>query len=256
MKAFKEGADGVLIAGCHPGDCHYINGNYRTAGRYPLMEKLLEQIGLEHGRVRLEWVSAAEGDKFAARRDRVHRGDPRARAAGLEHAVQRRRADASRPPAVEEVVSGMSKFKFAMYWAGSCGGCEIAVLEIKDKIVEFDQRLRGRLLAGGRRLQVQGRRGLRRRLHRPLPVQRLHPQQRERVRRQAAAPEEQGARRLRRLRRHGRHPRPGQRGQRPGDQGPRLHATTRRSTTPTACTRRSAARCPRASSSCRTSTTP
>jgi F420-non-reducing hydrogenase iron-sulfur subunit len=64
LKAFKEGADGVLIAGCHPGDCHYINGNYRTAGRYPLMEKLLEQMGLEHGRVRLEWVSAAEGEKF------------------------------------------------------------------------------------------------------------------------------------------------------------------------------------------------
>jgi F420-non-reducing hydrogenase iron-sulfur subunit len=65
LKALAEGADGVLIAGCHPGDCHYINGNYRTAGRYPLMEKLLEQLGLEHGRVRLEWISAAEGDKFA-----------------------------------------------------------------------------------------------------------------------------------------------------------------------------------------------
>jgi F420-non-reducing hydrogenase iron-sulfur subunit len=65
LKALKEGADGVLIAGCHPGDCHYINGNYRTAGRFPLTEKLLEQLGLEHGRVRLEWVSAAEGDKFA-----------------------------------------------------------------------------------------------------------------------------------------------------------------------------------------------
>ena len=65
LKALAEGADAVLIAGCHPGDCHYINGNYRTAGRYPLMEKLLEQLGLEHGRVRLEWISAAEGDKFA-----------------------------------------------------------------------------------------------------------------------------------------------------------------------------------------------
>jgi len=65
MKALAEGADGVLIAGCHPGDCHYINGNYRTAGRFPLMHKLLEQLGLEPGRVRLEWVSAAEGDKFA-----------------------------------------------------------------------------------------------------------------------------------------------------------------------------------------------
>ena len=62
---FEKGADGVLIAGCHPGDCHYINGNYRTAGRFPLMRKMLEQLGVEPGRIRLEWVSAAEGDKFA-----------------------------------------------------------------------------------------------------------------------------------------------------------------------------------------------
>ena len=65
MKAFAEGADGVLVSGCHFGDCHYINGNYRTAGRFPLMQKLLDQLGFEPGRVRLEWVSAAEGDKWA-----------------------------------------------------------------------------------------------------------------------------------------------------------------------------------------------
>jgi F420-non-reducing hydrogenase iron-sulfur subunit len=64
MKALSEGADGVLIAGCHIGDCHYINGNWRTVGRYPMMKKMLEQLGLEEGRVRLEWVSAAEGEKF------------------------------------------------------------------------------------------------------------------------------------------------------------------------------------------------
>jgi F420-non-reducing hydrogenase iron-sulfur subunit len=65
MKAFAEGADGVLISGCHPGDCHYINGNWRTAGRFPMIQKLLEQMGMDPGRVRLEWVSAAEGDKWA-----------------------------------------------------------------------------------------------------------------------------------------------------------------------------------------------
>jgi len=65
LKAFAEGADGVLISGCHPGDCHYINGNWRTAGRYPMLQKLLEQLGMEPGRIRLEWVSAAEGDKWA-----------------------------------------------------------------------------------------------------------------------------------------------------------------------------------------------
>jgi len=65
LKAFEKGADGVLISGCHPGDCHYINGNWRTAGRYPMLQKLLEQLGMEPGRIRLEWVSAAEGDKWA-----------------------------------------------------------------------------------------------------------------------------------------------------------------------------------------------
>ena len=83
--------------------------------------------------------------------------------------------------------------------------------------------LRGRLLAGRDRLQVQGPRGLRRRLHRRLPVQRLHPQQRERAHRQGAARQEQGPRRLRRLRRHGRHPRPRQRRRRGRDQEARLH---------------------------------
>ena len=66
VKALQDGADGVLIAGCHPGDCHYKEGNYKTMRRYPLLKKLLAQYGIEDGRVRLEWVSASEGDKFAA----------------------------------------------------------------------------------------------------------------------------------------------------------------------------------------------
>jgi F420-non-reducing hydrogenase iron-sulfur subunit len=65
LKAFHEGADGVLIAGCHPGDCHYINGNMKTLRRYPLLVKLLERFGIENQRIRLEWVSAAEGEKFS-----------------------------------------------------------------------------------------------------------------------------------------------------------------------------------------------
>ena len=66
LKAFHDGADGVLIAGCHPGDCHYINGNMKTMRRYPLLVKLLESFGIENKRIRLEWVSAAEGEKFAS----------------------------------------------------------------------------------------------------------------------------------------------------------------------------------------------
>ncbi len=65
IKAFQSGADGVLILGCHPGDCHYTEGNYKTMRRMPLLKKMLAQFGLEEGRVRLDWVSASEGEKYA-----------------------------------------------------------------------------------------------------------------------------------------------------------------------------------------------
>jgi F420-non-reducing hydrogenase iron-sulfur subunit len=66
LKAFQAGADGVIILGCHPGDCHYIEGNYKTMRRIPLLKKMLAQFGIEDERVRLEWVSASEGDRFAS----------------------------------------------------------------------------------------------------------------------------------------------------------------------------------------------
>lgn len=65
VKALSIGADGVLILGCHPGDCHYIEGNYKTLRRIPLLKKMLKQLGIEEERVRLEWISASEGAKFA-----------------------------------------------------------------------------------------------------------------------------------------------------------------------------------------------
>jgi len=65
LKAFKHGADGVLIAGCHPGDCHYIAGNMKALRRFLLLRKLLPELGIEPERLRLEWVSASEGQKFA-----------------------------------------------------------------------------------------------------------------------------------------------------------------------------------------------
>lgn len=64
LRAFSLGADGVLICGCHPGDCHYQEGNRKTLRRFPLLIKLLEQFGIEKERLRLEWVSASEGDRF------------------------------------------------------------------------------------------------------------------------------------------------------------------------------------------------
>lgn len=65
LKALALGADGVLIAGCHPGDCHYTNGNVKTLRRFKLLLKMLDQFGIERERVRLEWVSASEGERFA-----------------------------------------------------------------------------------------------------------------------------------------------------------------------------------------------
>ncbi len=65
LKALKEGADGVLICGCHPGDCHYSEGNYKTMRRFPLLKQVLTDFGVEDARVRMEWVSASEGQRFA-----------------------------------------------------------------------------------------------------------------------------------------------------------------------------------------------
>ena len=65
INAFQQGADGVLVSGCHPGDCHYTHGNYLARRRIATMKKLLEFLGIEPDRVRMTWVSAAEGRKYA-----------------------------------------------------------------------------------------------------------------------------------------------------------------------------------------------
>jgi F420-non-reducing hydrogenase iron-sulfur subunit len=61
MQAFRKGADGVMVLGCHPGDCHYRNGNMKAQRRFRLFEKLLAQLGIETGRFKLDWVAASEG---------------------------------------------------------------------------------------------------------------------------------------------------------------------------------------------------
>ncbi len=67
LKALREGADGVLIAGCHPGECHYVNGNIKAIRRFVLMKKMLKQLGVEDDRVQLVWASASEGTVLAAK---------------------------------------------------------------------------------------------------------------------------------------------------------------------------------------------
>ncbi|MDP2917272.1 MAG: hydrogenase iron-sulfur subunit [Dehalococcoidia bacterium] len=64
LYAFNKGADGVLVAGCHPGDCHYGAGNYKARRRMAMLTNMLTQLGIEPARLRLEWISASEGPKF------------------------------------------------------------------------------------------------------------------------------------------------------------------------------------------------
>jgi F420-non-reducing hydrogenase iron-sulfur subunit len=66
FQAFKLGADGVMIGGCHIGDCHYSEGNFKTLRRVELMKMMLEKYGIDPKRLRLEWISASEGDKYAS----------------------------------------------------------------------------------------------------------------------------------------------------------------------------------------------
>lgn len=65
LKALQEGMDGVLVSGCHPGDCHYLTGNYFARRKFGLLKTLLDFAGIEDGRVQFSWVSAAEGAKFS-----------------------------------------------------------------------------------------------------------------------------------------------------------------------------------------------
>jgi F420-non-reducing hydrogenase iron-sulfur subunit len=63
LESFARGADGVLIGGCHPGDCHYQEGNYKALRRFYLLKRMVKDMGIEDDRLRLEWISAAEGER-------------------------------------------------------------------------------------------------------------------------------------------------------------------------------------------------
>jgi coenzyme F420-reducing hydrogenase delta subunit len=88
VNALQQGADGVLISGCHPGDCHYLEGNYYARRRFMLMHKLLEHVGVEPGRVNMSWVSASEGAKF---KDVIEEAVTKAKEAGPMDQFRRRR---------------------------------------------------------------------------------------------------------------------------------------------------------------------
>lgn len=102
LDAFAKGADGVLIGGCHPGDCHYSEGNYKCLRRFHMLKRVLADLGIEPDRLRLEWISAAEGEKVQRvvneMVEQINRLGPLAlhkkfeqydkELAGLEHAAQ------------------------------------------------------------------------------------------------------------------------------------------------------------------------
>ena len=82
LKALREGADGVLIAGCHPGECHYMEGNLKTLRRFTLLKRVLEQFGIEEERLQILWASASEGSTLA---EAVNRMTERLRILGQLH---------------------------------------------------------------------------------------------------------------------------------------------------------------------------
>jgi F420-non-reducing hydrogenase iron-sulfur subunit len=113
LKALREGADGVLIAGCHPGECHYVEGNLKALRRYVLLRRLLRQFGIEEARVQLVWASASEGTVLA---EAVNRMTEQLRAlgplrwrqtvlGGNGHQPKDTQASAASQPAMEEAVT-------------------------------------------------------------------------------------------------------------------------------------------------------
>jgi F420-non-reducing hydrogenase small subunit len=140
LQAFREGADGVLVAGCHPGDCHYVDGNLRAAARHEVLSRALAQSGIEPARFRLAWASATEAEPLA---EVVRAMTAELRALGplryqeravdaLEDAI---RLAPHRLEALEARVAAPrreGKPRVAFYWNASCGGCEEAVLDLGD----------------------------------------------------------------------------------------------------------------------------
>jgi F420-non-reducing hydrogenase small subunit len=140
LQAFREGADGVLVAGCHPGDCHYVDGNLRAAARHAVLARALEQVGIEPARLRIAWASASEGERFAAvvreMTEEVRALGPlRYPARALEAVEDAIRLAPHRLDRLEERVAAPrapGKPRVAFYWNASCGGCEEAVLDLGD----------------------------------------------------------------------------------------------------------------------------
>jgi F420-non-reducing hydrogenase small subunit len=150
VQALREGADGVLVGGCHPGDCRFVDGNLRAASRMTLLGRALAQAGLEPERVRVEWIGANEGEKFA----RVVRELTEALRALPPGERERSPPHPALSPGGGEGMirwEGLSpgggegrdqggRPRIAFYWNASCGGCEEAVIDLAEALPPLLQR--------------------------------------------------------------------------------------------------------------------
>jgi F420-non-reducing hydrogenase small subunit len=141
LRAFREGADGVLVAGCHPGDCQYVDGNLRAAARHAVLVEALAQAGIEPERLRLAWASGSEAERFA---EIVREMTEALRALGpLEYgrrALEGAGPLAAGPVQVQVQVQDQGqvrKPKVAFYWNASCGGCEEAVVDLGEGLADL-----------------------------------------------------------------------------------------------------------------------
>ncbi len=149
LQAFREGADGVLIAGCHPGDCHYVDGNLRAAARHAVLSRALEQAGIEPARFRIAWASATEAERFAEEvREMTEEvralGPLRYRARALDAAEDAIRLAPHRLESLEHRMAeprAPGKPRVAFYWNASCGGCEEAVLDLGDAFAALAEKV-------------------------------------------------------------------------------------------------------------------
>jgi F420-non-reducing hydrogenase small subunit len=149
LQALREGADGVLVAGCHPGDCHYVDGNLRAAARHEVLSRALEQAGIERERYRIAWASATEAERFAEIvREMTSAlrmlGPLRYRARALDALDDAIRLAPHRLDTLEERVAAPrrpGKPRVAFYWNASCGGCEEAILDLGDAFAPLLQKV-------------------------------------------------------------------------------------------------------------------
>jgi F420-non-reducing hydrogenase small subunit len=149
LQAFREGADGVLVAGCHPGDCHYVDGNLRAAARGAVLGRVLAQAGIEPARFQVLWTSATEGDRLATAAREMAQAlralGPLAYRERALHALE----DAVRlaPHRLDDLEERAppprrpGKPRIAFYWNASCGGCEEAVVDLGEALADVAARV-------------------------------------------------------------------------------------------------------------------